>query len=288
MIKNLLHIVRWPNLLMLAGIQSLVYFRLLDSDLTILRFPLFIVLSLVTIFLGAGGYVINDFYDVNIDQVNKPDQIIAGRVWTLSKVKLIYFILVGLGAAFSFFLSLQLDLIKYIFIYPLAVLGLWYYSFALKCKPIIGNIWVSLFCAGVIGIVALPDFLLTHSQPIRTDLWHYMAFAFLSTWYRELVKDIEDIEGDARAGCNTFIVRFGPDAGKIFAIALGLCLLTSLIIWDIGQTNKWIKLGLNVIQGFTIASMAFVWWAKNTTYYHHASNVIKLVMALGTSLLLLY
>lgn len=288
MIKNLFHIVRWPNLLMLAGIQTLVYFRLLDSDLSILHFLMFIVLALITIFLGAGGYVINDFYDVKMDQVNKPDQTIAGRVWTLSKVKLIYFNLVGLGAALSVFLSLELNLLKYIFIYPLAVLGLWYYSFALKCKPIIGNIWVSLFCAGVIGIVVLPDFLLNNLQPIRIDLGYYMAFAFLATWYRELVKDMEDITGDARADCNTFVVRFGLNAGKIFAIVLGLCLLTSLIIWDAGQTNKWIKLGLNVIQGFTIVSMAFVVWAKNTTYYHHASNVIKLVMALGTSLLLLH
>ncbi len=288
MIRNLLHIVRWPNLLMLAGIQALVYFRLLDPDQTMLRFPFFVLLTLITILLGAGGYVINDYYDVDIDRINKPNLIIAGRVWPLPKVKLIYFILVGVGFGLSVFLAIELGLLPYIFIYPAAVIGLWYYSFALKCKPIIGNIWVSIFCAGVIVIIAIPDIFLHHAQQLRFELWYYMAFAFLSTWYRELVKDIEDKEGDERGACQTFVVRFGVKAGKIFAIALGLSLLTSLIIWDTGQTNQWIKLGLNILQGFTVASMALVWWAKNNTYYHYASIVIKFVMALGTSLLLLY
>jgi 4-hydroxybenzoate polyprenyltransferase len=288
MIRNLLHIVRWPNLLMLTGIQALVYFRLVDTDQTILQFPFFVLLALITILLGAGGYMINDYYDVDIDQINKPKQIIAGHVWSLSKVKLIYFIIVILGLGLSVFLAIELGLLRYIFIYPVAVIGLWFYSFALKCKPIIGNIWVSFFCAGVIGIIVLPDIFLHHVQQIRVELWYYMAFAFLSTWYRELVKDIEDKEGDERGGCKTFVVRFGVNTGKIFAIGLGLSLLISLIIWDTGQTNHWIKLGLNIVQGFTVASMALVWWAKNNTYYHYASNVIKLVMALGTALLLLY
>ncbi len=273
---------------MLAVIQALIYFRLLDSDQTILRLPLFIILALITIILGAGGYVINDYYDVNIDLVNKPDKTIAGHVWTLSKVKLTYFLLVSIGAILSGFLAIELDLLAYIFIYPVAVIGLWYYSFALKCKPIIGNVWVSVFCAGVVGIIVLPDIFLHHTSQVRIELWYYMAFAFLSTWYREVVKDIEDKEGDEGATCRTFVVKYGVKAGKFFAIALGFCLLTSVVLWDQGQANQWIKLGLNVIQGFTMASMAFVFWAKKNVYYHYASNVIKLVMALGTFLLLLY
>ncbi|MBK9981395.1 MAG: UbiA family prenyltransferase [Saprospiraceae bacterium] len=288
MIKNLLNIIRWPNLMMLAVIQTLIYLRLLDSQQTILRLPLFIILVLITIILGAGGYVINDYYDVKIDRVNKPDTIIAGRVWTLSKVKWVYFILVGCGAILSVFLAFELGLLAYIFIYPVAVIGLWYYSFALKCKPIIGNVWVSVFCAGVVAIIVLPDIFLHHTAQVRIELWYYVAFAFLSTWYREVVKDIEDKQGDESASCRTFVVKYGVKAGKLFAIALGVSLLASLILWDESQANKWIKLGLNVIQGLTIASMAFVFWAKNNTYYHHASNVIKLVMALGTFVLLLY
>ncbi|HZV71548.1 MAG TPA: UbiA family prenyltransferase [Saprospiraceae bacterium] len=288
MIKNLLLIVRWPNLLMLAGIQFLVYSRLMDKGDSFLTLPLFVLLTLITIILGAGGYVINDYYDMDIDRINKPDHVIAGKHWPLSKVKLIYFFLTGFGAILSVVLALKLGLLNYLFIYPLAVTALWYYSFSLKCKPIIGNIWVALFCAGVVGVVALPDIFLRHTQHIRIELGYYMAFAFLSTWYREIVKDIEDKEGDERSACKTFVVRFGLNAGKYMAILFGLLLLSSLIIWDIAQTNHWIKLVLNVLQGSTVASMALVWWAKHNTYYHYASNVIKLVMVFGTALLLFH
>jgi len=286
MIKNLLDIIRWRNLLMLAGIQALIYFRLLDPEQSHLKLPLFVGLSLITILLAAGGYVINDYYDRDIDRINKPHQLIAGHLWSLSKVKMLYILLIGVGAILSVLLAWRLGLFGYLFIYPLAVLGLWYYSYALKCKPIIGNVWVSFFCAGVVGIVALPDIFLDNTHHIKEELWYYMVFAFLSTWYREVVKDIEDKEGDESSNCRTAVVRYGVKAGKIMAVILGLLLVGSLLLWDSRQTNSWIKLGLNVLQGFTVASMAFVWWAKNNTYYHHASNVIKLVMVAGTAMLL--
>ena len=286
MIKNLLHIIRWPNILILAGIQSLVYFRLLYLEQSHLGLFSFVALSLITISLAAGGYVINDFYDRDIDRINKPHRLIAGKGWSLSRVKMLYTLLTVLGAILSVLLARRLGLFSYIFVYPLAVLGLWYYSYALKCKPIIGNLWVSFFCAFVVGIVALPDMILKNTHPIKDELWYYMVFAFLSTWYREAVKDIEDKEGDERSNCRTAVVRYGIKAGKIMAVLLGLLLLASLLLWDSMQTNSRIKLCLNIIQVFTVASMAFVWWAKNNTYYHQASNVIKLVMVIGTALLL--
>ncbi len=286
MIKNLLHIIRWPNLLMLAGIQALIYIRLLDPDQSHLRLPLFVGLSFITILLAAGGYVINDYYDRDIDRINKPYRVIAGQLWSLSRVKMLYTLLMGIGAVLSVCLAWGLGLLGYLFIYPLTVLGLWYYSYALKCKPVIGNVWVSLFCAGAVGIVALPDIILKNTHYIKDELWYYMVFAFLSTWYREVVKDIEDKEGDERSNCRSAVVRYGVKTGKIMAIVLGLLLVVSLLLWDSGQTDSWIKLGLNILQGFTVASMAFIWWAKNNTYYHQASNVIKLVMVIGTALLL--
>ena len=140
---------------MIAGIQTLVYTRLMYPGESALSWPLFGVLSFITIILAAGGYVINDYYDIKADSINKPDLIIAGRLWSLSKVKWVYFVLTGLGLILSIWLSLKLNLLEYLFIYPLAVLGLWFYSYRMKCMAIIGNIWVAVFCAFVIGIVAL-------------------------------------------------------------------------------------------------------------------------------------
>jgi len=270
---------------MIAGIQMLVYVRLLDPKESVLNWTLFGVLSFITVILAAGSYVINDYYDIKADNINKPDRIIAGRLWSLSKVKWVYFVLTGLGLILSIWLSLKLNLLEYLFIYPLAVIGLWFYSYRMKCMAVIGNIWVAGFCAFVVGIVALPDIILDNRHQVKELLWYYMAFAFLSTWYREVVKDIEDVEGDKRVNCETVVVRFGIKTGKIIAIVLGLLLVASLLVWDSVQTERWLKLGLNVLQGFTVASMAFVLWAKNPTYYHHASTIIKLVMIGGTALL---
>lgn len=284
-IKNLFYIVRWPNLLMLAGIQTLVYFRLLDPLQSELKWPAFLQLAFITILLGAGGYVINDYYDVDNDKINKPEKMIAGKQLSLYQVRMFYFFLVSLGAVGAVILASELGLMTYLFIYPIAVAGLWFYSYALKCKPVAGNIWVSLFCAGVISIVALPDIFLHHAQSVHPELWNYMSFAFLSTWYREVVKDLEDKEGDELASCKTFVVRYGIPAGKKMAAFLGIALLVSLAFWESGQTTNWVNRSLPVIQGFTIASLALMWWAKNSNYYHHASNVIKFVMIMGTALL---
>lgn len=285
MMRNVFNIIRWPNLLMLAGIQLFIYYRLLDPAHSSISYPDLALLILITILIGASGYVINDYYDSAIDPINKPQKWIAGNMWTLDEVKKIYLLLVFTGFCLSIWLASRLDLIKFIFIYPLAITALWLYSYALKCRPVIGNIWVALFCAGVVGIVALPDLLSGKEQIIKPELLYYMVFAFLATWLREIIKDIEDMEGDAAANCKTAVVRYGLKFGKIMMIFVGLLLVTSLLIWDNQQTNQWIDLVLTVLQGFTISAMAMVLWAKTNVYYHHASTVMKLVMTGGTMML---
>ena len=286
MLKNVLQIIRWPNLLMLAGIQSLVYIKLVHPSSAFISVMDVCLLIFITVLIGAAGYVINDYYDADIDRINKPSKWLAGNVLSLQSTKFLFLALSFTGFVLSILLALRLGLMKYIFIYPLAITGLWFYSYALKCKPIIGNLWVSIFCAGVIGIVALPDMLLGISNAIKSELWYYMAFAFISTWYREVVKDIEDVEGDAKANCQTAVVRYGLMFGKWMAVVLGLFLVVSLLFWERQQTDHWIKLMLTVLEGFTVGSIAFVWWAKNNSYYHHASTIIKGVMIGGTLILI--
>jgi len=287
MLKNLLKIIRWPNLIILAGIQLLVFFRLMDPSKSVMNIDDMVLLVLITILLGAGGYVINDYYDTHIDRINKPAKWIAGNLWPLRTVRTIYFSIVLLGFILSVWLAVRLGLVMYLFIYPVAISGLWLYSYSLKCRPFIGNIWVSLFCAGVIGIVALPDILSDNKDHIREELWLYMTFAFISTWLREVVKDIEDVEGDAKTNCTTAVVRFGLKPAKIMVIIIGLMLIGALLLWENRQENHWVGLILTILQGFTAGALAFVIWAKNKSYYHYASTIIKFVMVGGTLILFL-
>jgi 4-hydroxybenzoate polyprenyltransferase len=151
--------------------------------------------------------------------------------------------------------------------------------------PIVGNLWVSLFCGGAVMVVAVPDLILKNSEIIRPALWMYVAFAFLTTWYREIVKDIEDLSGDQKMKCNTFVVRYGAKAGKYMALFFSLVIMALLVWWEVTIINPSISWMLTILQGSVVASMAFVWWARDHSYIQTASLVIKMVMLAGTAML---
>lgn len=285
MANQLITLLRLPNLLMLAGIQYLVFYRLSDHRLSVMSSMDITLLIIITTLIGASGYVINDFYDTEIDKINKPKKWIAGNTLSMSMIKRIYIAIVILGFILSVWLALRINLLKFIFIYPVAVTALWFYSYALKCKAVIGNIWVAVFCAAVIAVVFLPDIIFNQAHIIKEAFWYYLLFAFIATWFREVVKDIEDHDGDAAGGCKTLPVVAGIKFAKWMAIGLGIALLVSMLIWDTRQSHRWINLLLNVVQGFSVAAMAMVWWAKSNAYYHHASTIIKLMMIGGTLVL---
>ena len=272
---------------MVGGIQAIIYFNLLittDSRLSNIDFS---ILTLITIIIAASGYVINDYYDTAIDKINKPDRWIAGNTWDHGKVRNLYIALIVIGAVLAVWLSIRLNLVTWLFLYPFAGIGLWVYSFKLKCSPIIGNLWVASFCAAVVVIVVMPDWLLDNKHVIRVELWIYAVFAFITTWYREIIKDLEDEAGDRIAQCKTFVVRFGLFQGKLFALVIGAILLGLLLWWDAGMLKNTVHVGMLVLQGAVVGSMALVWWAKDHTYFHHASSLVKVVMLIGTGLLLI-
>ena len=286
MIKPLIQLIRLPNLLLVGIIQALIYSHMLLAENSVMDWEDFFLLSITTMFVAAAGYVINDFYDAKIDSINRPQSWIAGNTWPLKKVMNTFFIISFLGSVLAVMLALRLSLLTYIFLYPLAIAGLWFYSYELKCKPVLGNLWVASFCAGVVVLVALPDLLRGKSEVVKMDLWYYAAFAFLSTWYREVVKDLEDVDGDKTADCKTFVVRHGLLKGKIMAGIIALLRLVALLFWEVSYTDNSLKLLFTVMEGSIVASFAFVWWAKEAAYFHRSSLMIKGIMLAGTLMLI--
>ncbi|MEO5905890.1 MAG: UbiA family prenyltransferase [Saprospiraceae bacterium] len=285
--RNLLKIFRWPNLIMLAVIQVLVYMRLLHHQQSIVSDGDLILLILITMLIAAGGYIINDYFDKDIDRINKPAKWIIGNSWSEKKALTVYSVIGLLGCILSIWLALRLGLSKYLFIYLIAMGGLWLYSSRLKCFPIAGNLWVALFCAAVIFIIALPDLILGNEEVIRKELWYYIGFAFLSTWFREVVKDLEDIDGDQEKNCRTFVVQFGLKPGKIMATILGLLLVVLISLWEDQQSNNIVMFVLVVLQGVVMGCIGFMWWSKIANVFGKISQVIKIVMLAGTLILLL-
>ena len=287
MIKQFIEISRLPNLLIVAGLQIIVYYRLLNYDQSVVSTVDAYLLVLLTMLISAAGYIINDYYDSDIDRINKPDKWIVGNTISTSLVLNVYKGIIVVGAVLAIWIAVRLNMLLYLPVYLLAVVGLQIYSSRLKCSPFIGNLWVAMFCGSVILIMAVPDLIVRTMDILKPQFWFYICFAFVITFYREIVKDVEDIEGDQLYRCQTFVVKYGKQAGKILALVSAACLFGMLILWETMEYSRNVKFGLVLLQGAVIASAAMFWWAKDNKQVHRASTLIKCVMVGGTLLLLL-
>ncbi len=185
--------------------------------------------------MSAYGYIINDVYDMETDRINKADRLIVGQ-W-ISKPMAI--VLAGLSLGISFILAAlvcwPLHIPMYFILFPAIGLGLWWYAAQLKAKPLIGNILVSILSAFSLGIIGLFEYALQLSPAIDQlkHLWiviaAYSLFAFLLSMIRELIKDVEDIEGDQACQMRTFAIVAGIKNTKRIVSALGIMCLLLLV-----------------------------------------------------------
>lgn len=232
-------LVRWPNLLITALMMCLVWHCILGLGSTI-GFTL-LVASMV--FIVAGGYVINDIFDMVIDHVNKPDKVIVGKVFTEKQSRVFYWTLTIVGLLCALVSSILTQGGNFIVIFSCMLLLaciLYSYSNNYKKKLVIGNLIVSLSVAFAVFLPWLFQvlYMLQHKEMlVENQEWMhvtlhivmvYTVFAFLTTLIREIVKDIEDMEGDGYAHCRTIPVVWGVKPAQI--IVMVLCLLAFIMI----------------------------------------------------------
>lgn len=304
-------LIRWPNLFFIALTQFLFYFCILMPTLHNSRYidyydaesllPVrFYLLSLSSVLIAAAGYIINDYFDLNIDRVNKPDKLVVDKIikrrWTI----VWHWILSGLGVALGFYVSWKL----HNWVVGLSNLGcvvlLWFYSTTFKRKLLIGNVIISLLTAWVILVLYIsdfsfaifrdPDFHQRFSKAFKFDIL-YAGFAFIISLIREVIKDIEDMEGDARYGCRTMPIVWGVNTAKVFAATWLVVLIGSLIIIQFYVLQYgWWPIVLYCIF-FLILPLAWVirglYKAQSRADYHFLSNLIKAIMLMGILSMLL-
>lgn len=193
---SLLKLTRFGNLLIIGLAQYFTAGWLIGPE-TLTDWRLF-VLSLSTILVAAAGYVINDYYDVKIDLVNKPDRVVIGKGITRRYAILFHSALSILGVFMGFLLSWHIAAINFI-----SAFTLWFYSNLLKRQPFIGNLVVALLT----GISILIVEVLYHSGNVLILI--YASFAFFMTLVREIIKDMEDLKGDNTFGCRTLPIIWG-------------------------------------------------------------------------------
>lgn len=206
------------NLMIIAVAQYLTAAFLIDFD-TVLD-PRLFILSLSTVLIAAGGYVINDYYDIKIDLINKPERVVIGKSITRRYAILFHTLLSFSGVFLGLLLSWKIAAVNF----ACATL-LWWYSNNLKRQPFVGNFVVALLTGVAIWLV--DSLYKTGHMLIIT----YASFAFFMTLVREIIKDMEDLKGDQTFGCQTLPIVWGMRRTKYFIYGiLAIFLLTVLAI----------------------------------------------------------
>lgn len=218
----IMKLIRWPNLMIIAVAMTLAQYTIINpllqyNELPLMRPLVFILLTLSTVFIAAGGYVINDILDVKIDLINKANKVIVGRKYALNLCWELYWACTVTGVIFMLVACWYNKTIYLAVIAAFEAALLWFYSSLLKRLPIIGNVCVSILC----GLAILKP-LLFHAPAypvgsITFLIFGYVLFAFVLTLIRELVKTCQDVAGDLANGAQTAAVLFGVTTTKYIA-----------------------------------------------------------------------
>jgi 4-hydroxybenzoate polyprenyltransferase len=201
-IESILKLTRFGNLIIIALSQYFTAGFLIGMH-TLNDVKLFL-LSISTIAIAAGGYIINDYYDVKIDYINKPDRVVIGKNITRRYAILLHIIISAFGVLVGLYLSWKIAAVNLG-----SVFLLWLYSNNLKRLPFIGNFTVAFLTGLSVYLVDL--FYGTDNSLI----FIYALFAFFMTLIREVIKDMEDLKGDNSFGCKTLPIIWGIRKTKI-------------------------------------------------------------------------
>ncbi len=177
-----------------------------------------LLLFVSTGLIAAAGYIINDYYDVKVDLINKPARVVVGKEIPRRYALLFHSLLSMTGTVAGFLLNWKIGIISFS-----SAFLLWWYSNDLKRKPFIGNFVVALLTGLSIFLV---NILYSVHQPLVTI---YALFAFAMTLVREIVKDMEDLKGDNSFGCKTLPIIWGIRRTKFFLYFLLLTFFVSVV-----------------------------------------------------------
>lgn len=273
-------------------------FPLLKNDQmeTQIREPLFLFLVLATLCLAAAGYVINDYFDRKADLINRPEKVILGRILSRRAGMVWHTILTLIGILLGSYVSYKIGHLKFSLVFFVVSGLLWFYSTSYKRQVLLGNLVVAILvaCVPLILIVfELPLLIDKYSLYIKSmsddldilAIWFvgYSGFAFLLNFMREIVKDLEDFEGDFAFGRQTIPIAWGLRTAKI--IVLVSAVITGLFLIMATVKLRWSM--LTVLYSFVllilplVVFMFSIYKASTKKQYHNSSNILKIIMLSG-------
>ncbi len=301
-------LLRLPNLVIVFLTQLVPYWFALRpailkaGGIPVLTELTFGLIAAATVLTTLAGYVLNDYYDRDIDALNKPARVVWGRYLPPSMALVLYAALVIVVHGMAFFLDRELCPASHwpLWVFPGISFLLFMYAWQLKCTAVLGNLLVSLLCGLVPIIVLFPE-----QRPIQVSsfikveeihqavglVWYYGLFAFATNLLREQIKDLEDFPGDSACGCATLPVlrglRFAKKPAVFTGIALSAFVAFLLYFWQQTGAPVWqVAAGILSLLLPAIAATALIFFASSKKDFSRASLMVKVIMFIGVFLLL--
>lgn len=290
-------LIRLPNLIFIVLTQVLfqfcIYYPIYDNNIPAGDTLQFILLVLASVFVAAAGYIINDYFDINIDMINKPGKTVLGRHLSRRWALAWHLILSTLGIILTAIAVNPVARWYIVFANIGSVILLWFYSARFKKDAVIGNVIVAILTAWTIMIIFLSKYSFADAfrdvsyEQVRFFRFAvlYSGFAFIISLIREAVKDIEDMHGDAKFGCKTMPILWGVNATKAYVAVWVTMLIAMLVVIQIYvlQFGWWLAVIYCIL--FITVPLLYTFHkllnASTTKDYHGLSNLSKLVMLTG-------
>lgn len=297
-------IVRPLNLLIVLLTQVLMHAAVIRPILAINQLesctPVWalILVMLSTLLITMAGYIINDYFDTRIDEINRPQRVIIGRKISRHNAMKLHQVLTIIGVLGGLLVSWNAHSMPIALIF-VAIPGLlWFYSSSYKRQFLIGNVVVSIITALVPMLIALLEasyLIANHGEllieyGVIADLYKWVGFfaifAFMISMLREITKDIEDEQGDREMECNTLPIVWGVNSAKVILVILSLSLVATLMymIYGIALFSDISLLNNYMIYGICAPLLFFctlIFKAKRPSDYKIPQQILKIIMLLG-------
>lgn len=302
-INAFFRLIRIQNLVFLAFIQLLMRQVVLMPILQKYGFEIsqdnssLILLIIATVFIAAGGYVLNDYFDIKIDKINRPEKLIVTNQISKRTAMLLHQILTGIGMAAGLLLAYFTRSFTLAFIFIVIPGLLWFYSASYKRQFMTGNLIVAFLAGMAVLVVAIAEVAVLHKEyanlifetPIPGQFYGWLGgfalFSFLTTWIREIIKDMQDEAGDREMECRTMPIKWGFKRTKNFLYVLVLITIAALYVINAkyiefagNATSNYITFGL-VLPLLALSYLIYV--AKYPKEFQQAATMAKFIMLIG-------
>lgn len=260
----------------------------------------FWVLVAGTFFIGAAGYIINDYFDVKTDNINHPETVVIDKIIKRRWAMLMHIIFNCIGLLLGAWLAYRSYALRLVLFQLVAVTLLWFYSTNFKKQLLVGNIVIAILTALIpLMPLAYETFFGLHINTLFSDqdpeklklcliiTLLFCAFAFLTSLMREIIKDMEDFQGDIQTGCKTMPISWGIISTKVFTfflivITLGILSFSILKLWHWQQKSAAFYLLMTIFLPFLILTYMVI-RAKTPQNFKLASLLLKFIMLFGIS-----